>query len=149
MAIFFYSKTEQFVWLSNFSRHGFECDGKYWLTVEHYFQAAKFVPTDFAYSETIRIAENPKKAKALGRSRKHPLRIDWELVKDDIMRSGVLRKFETHREIQLALLETNDEELIENAPSDYYWGCGRTGTGKNMLGIILMEVREKLRQPQI
>lgn len=41
--------------------------------------------------------------------------------------------------------KTDDEELIENAPSDYYRGCGRTGTGKNKLGLILMEVRANLR----
>ena len=43
------------------------------------------------------------------------------------------------------LLATGEEELIENAPGDYYWGCGRTGTGLNMLGKILMEVRNALR----
>ncbi|GAB4239826.1 MAG: hypothetical protein Kow00121_66390 [Elainellaceae cyanobacterium] len=28
---------------------------------------------------------------------------------------------------------------------DYYWGCGKDGSGKNKLGQILMEVREILR----
>ena len=36
------------------------------------------------------------------------------------------------------------EEIIENTDIDYYWGCGKDGSGKNMLGIILMEIREKL-----
>jgi predicted NAD-dependent protein-ADP-ribosyltransferase YbiA (DUF1768 family) len=39
-------------------------------------------------------------------------------------------------------------ELIMNAPSDYYWGCGADGSGKNMLGRILMEVRAILRERQ-
>ena len=39
----------------------------------------------------------------------------------------------------------SDEEIIENAPHDFYWGCGRDGTGRNMLGRILMEVRTALR----
>lgn len=30
---------------SNFSAHGFELDGKWWPTSEHYFQAQKFVGT--------------------------------------------------------------------------------------------------------
>ena len=34
--------------------------------------------------------------------------------------------------------------LFENAPSDYYWGCGQTGTGKNRLGRLLMELRAAL-----
>jgi N-glycosidase YbiA len=65
-------------------------------------------------------------------------------VKDDLMRAAVLRKFETHAEIRAVLLGTGDEQIVEAAPGDYYWGCGADGSGKNMLGIILMEVRDAL-----
>lgn len=34
---------------------------------------------------------------------------------------------------------------MENAPRDSYWGCGADGSGKNVLGKILMEVRATLR----
>jgi N-glycosidase YbiA len=61
------------------------------------------------------------------------------------MRAAVLAKFSQNLEIQSVLLETGTEELIENTTHDHYWGCGSTGTGKNMLGIILMETREILR----
>jgi N-glycosidase YbiA len=44
------------------------------------------------------------------------------------------------------LLATGDDLLVENAPGDYYWGCGKDGSGKNRLGTILMEVREILRR---
>ena len=57
----------------------------------------------------------------------------------------VRAKFEQHAEIREVLLGTGDAEIIENAPGDYYWGIGSRGTGKNMLGIILMEVRAELR----
>jgi predicted NAD-dependent protein-ADP-ribosyltransferase YbiA (DUF1768 family) len=40
------------------------------------------------------------------------------------------------------LLSKANEEIVENSPVDYYWGCGADGSAKNMLGIILMEVRE-------
>ena len=43
------------------------------------------------------------------------------------------------------LLATGDKELVENAPGDYYWGCGADGSGRNMLGRILMELRAELR----
>jgi len=33
-----------------------------------------------------------------------------------------------------------------SSTSDYYWGCGQTGTGENRLGKILMAVREEIRQ---
>jgi ribA/ribD-fused uncharacterized protein len=128
---------------SNFYPAIFELDGLAWPTVEHYFQAQKF--HDSLYAERIRLARTPKDAKTLGRSRAVPLRPDWEQVKDDIMRRAVRRKFETHADLRAVLLGTGDAILIEDAPNDYYWGCGRAGTGKNMLGRILMEVRAALR----
>jgi N-glycosidase YbiA len=144
MTIYFYSTRDKYGGFSNFSHHGFELDGEYWPTSEHYFQAQKFPET--AHCEEIRQAKTPKDAATMGRDRSRPLRQDWEQVKDDIMRKAVLRKFETHADIREILLATNDEEIVENAPGDYYWGCGKDGSGKNMLGLILMEVREILRK---
>ena len=61
------------------------------------------------------------------------------------MRTAVRRKFETQTELREKLLAIGDEELVEDSPTDYYWGRGRSGTEKNTLGRILMEVRESLR----
>jgi len=144
MAIYFYSTIDQYGAFSNFSKHGFELDGQYWPTVEHYFQAQKF--SDTAYKDRIRLAASPKLAKQYGRTRAIPLRQDWEMVKDEIMKKAAFRKFETHKNIRLLLLSTGDEEIIENAPNDYYWGCGADGSGKNKLGKTLMEIRSKLRE---
>jgi ribA/ribD-fused uncharacterized protein len=144
MTIYFYSTTDPHGFLSNFSPHGFHLDGHHWPTVEHYFQAQKFVGTP--QEGRIRRAASPKEAKRLGRDRSVPLRPDWESVKDDVMRQAVLRKFETHADLRELLLASGDEELVENAPNDYYWGCGADGSGKNRLGHILIEVRCRLRQ---
>lgn len=146
MTIYFYSKTDDFGFFSNFSPHGFELDGKYWPTVEHYFQAQKFAGTNFA--EQIRQARTPKEAKRLGRTRRRPLRPDWEEVKDDVMRRAVRRKFETHDDVREWLLLTAGEELVESAPGDYYWGCGADGSGLNRLGQILMELRAELQKQE-
>ena len=144
MPIYFYSNREEpYGCFSNFSAHGVELDGAWWPTTEHYFQAQKFAGTPHA--EEVRRARTPKDAANLGRERTRPLRPDWEAVKDDVMRRAVMRKFETHAALRDLLLSTGNEEIVENAPGDYYWGCGANGTGKNMLGIILMEVRETLR----
>ena len=145
MPIYFYGSKEQpYGCFSNFSAHGFELDGLWWPTSEHYFQAQKFAGTP--HVEEVRRAQSPKQAAMRGRSRARPLRADWEQAKDDIMRRGVLRKFETHADLRATLLGTGDEEIVENAPGDYYWGCGADGSGKNMLGQILMEVRAILRE---
>ncbi len=144
MTIYFYSIREQYGSFSNFSPHGFVLDDLYWFTSEHYFQAQKFIGTP--HVEQIRLVKTPKDAAKMGRERTRPLRPDWEEVKDDIMRKAVLRKFETHADIREILLSTGKAEIVENSPIDFYWGCGSDGSGKNMLGIILMEVREIISQ---
>ncbi len=146
MTIYFYSTQGEYGCFSNFSRHGFQLDGAYWRTSEHYFQAQKFHGTE--HEAAVRACRTPKDAANMGRRRDLPLRADWEDVKDDVMRRAVLAKFEAHADIRAVLLGTGDEELVENAPGDKYWGIGKDGTGKNMLGIILMETRNKLRQNQ-
>jgi hypothetical protein len=147
MTIYFYSDREQpYGCFSNFSRHGFELDGYWWPTSEHYFQAQKFVDTDRLWFDKIREVKMPKDAANMGRDRRHPLRQDWEEVKDEIMQQAVLQKFSTHADIREILLNTGDELLVENARNDYYWGCGADGSGKNKLGEILVIVREILRK---
>ncbi len=61
------------------------------------------------------------------------------------MRQVVLAKFLQREELRKILLETGDAKLIEHTASDSYWGDGWDGSGKNRLGIILMEVRSILR----
>ncbi|MGF1505630.1 MAG: NADAR family protein [Anaerolineae bacterium] len=143
MITFYSAKEEPYGCFSNFSPHGFELDGAYWPTSEHYFQAQKFAGTP--HEEAIRLARGPMMAARKGRSRKRPLRADWEEVKDDVMRRAVLAKFRAHADIRAVLLATGDEVLVENAPGDAYWGCGKDGTGLNRLVEILIETRAILR----
>ena len=142
--LYFYAKDEPFGEFSNFAAFGIEMDGKWWPTVEHYFQAQKF--SNEAYREKIRKTLAPKAAANLGRSRKLPIRPDWEEVKEEIMRAAVRQKFQTHEKLRQLLLSTEDAVLVENSPNDYFWGGGQNGTGENRLGQILMQVRSLLRK---
>jgi len=144
VAVYFYVPGEANGEFSNFARFGIERDGLWWPTVEHYFQAQKFL--DAAYRERIRSCGTPKKAAELGRSRKVTLRADWERVKEQVMERAVLRKFQTHAQLAAKLLATGDEPLVESAPGDYFWGCGQDGSGLNRLGCILERVRSRLRE---
>lgn len=144
--ISFYVPNDEYGFLCNFSAHGFTLDDRYWPTVEHYFQSQKFAGTE--HEERIRVSRTPKEAKALGQTRKLQLRSDWEDVKVDLMRSALLAKFTTHTDLHDALLDTGNEEIVENAPTDYFWGCGQLGGGKNMLGKLLMETRQSFREGQ-
>lgn len=138
----FYRVSQEFGFFSNFSAHPISLKCKLWPTSEHYFQAQKFVGSEF--EEQVRLAASPKEAAAIGRDRSLPLRKDWEEVKDNIMFEAVLAKFRQHDDLRAALLATGSALLIEHTEKDSYWGDGGDGSGKNMLGIILMRVRSVL-----
>ena len=143
MTINFYHLNEPFGEFSNFARFPIRLRGKTWPTSEHFFQAQKFAGTP--REEEVRQAKSPGEAARLGRDREHRLRRDWESAKDDVMREAVRAKFSQHDELRALLLSTGDEILVEHTENDSYWGDGGDGSGKNMLGRILMEVREELR----
>lgn len=143
MAINFYSHHGDYGCFSNFSNHPVELKGKAWSTSEHYFQAQKFAGTK--HESKVRKCSGPGEAAAMGRDRSLPLRADWESVKDNIMRVAVLAKFLQNEDAKIELLSTGDEVLVEHTSNDKYWADGGNGKGKNMLGIILMEVRGVIR----
>jgi ribA/ribD-fused uncharacterized protein len=142
-AIHFYHFSDPYGYFSNFSPHAIQLDGKLWPTSEHYFQAQKFRDEDI--QEQVRQATTPSLAARLGRDRTKPLRRDWEAVKDDVMRRAVRAKFTQHDSLRHKLLATGDAVLVEHTDRDAYWGDGGDGSGKNMLGRLLMELREALR----
>ena len=84
-------------------------------------------------------------AARMGRSREHPLRADWEIVKDDVVRTAVRAKFTQHPDLKSLLLATEDAQIVEHTKNDGYWGDAGDGSGKNRLGKILMEIRNELR----
>ncbi|WP_395733563.1 NADAR family protein [Prosthecobacter sp.] len=142
-SIRFYSTGDAFGEFSNFAAYPVKIGKKTWPTSEHYFQAQKF--QDAGHAEKIRKAGTPMMAARLGRDRKAPLRKDWEAVKIGVMRLALLAKFTQHAELKVLLLSTGERRLIESTPNDDYWGDGGDGSGKNMLGRLLIELRTQLR----
>jgi ribA/ribD-fused uncharacterized protein len=114
--------------------------GETFPTGEHAFQSQK--PAIREHREIVKRAKLASEAKSLGR--KFPMRSDWESVKDDIMYCVVKAKFSQNEDIQRILLSTGTAELTESTKNDSYWADGGDGTGRNMLGKILMRVREEL-----
>jgi N-glycosidase YbiA len=138
----FYRVQDEYGVFSNFALYPIWLDGKRWPTSEHYYQAQKFTHTE--QQEAIRAVTQPMAAARIGRDRNWPLRPDWEEVKDEVMREAVWAKFTQHSRLSELLLSTRDATIIEHTRNDAYWGDGG-GRGRNMLGRILMEVRERIR----
>ncbi len=134
------SFTIEYSFLSNFYPCLIEFEGEIYRTVEHAYQAAKTHDPD--ERRKIREEEQTGKAKRMGK--RVTIREDWEQIKVKVMRELLKKKFE-NPQFRKLLLDTYPHELIEgNNWGDTYWGkCN--GHGKNMLGILLMQIRSELR----
>ena len=122
----------------------------------------------FAYGRWFD-ASNPKDVKAWStkafrpiRNRPHdPLRKSWTAKRCQLMFGVCLAKFSGDKNARQTLLSTGHRYLVENSPYDADWGIGqsmstpeltraleqgRPGLGKNMLGSVLMSVRNTLRR---
>lgn len=153
----FYSWAKEYFEFSNFSLHPITVDGKIYPTNEHYFQSEKFLPDELIemsvqsngysipYKEYIRMCKSPKEAKKLGLSRDYRIVEDWDNKRLDVMRTAIRAKFTQHEDLKDLLLSTGDSILKEDSPYDVFWGIGKSGKGKNMLGKLLMELRSELK----
>lgn len=60
------------------------------------------------------------------------------------MLEEILRaKLAQHPEAQDALCDSGHEDIVEDSPTDYFWGEGADGSGQNMLGKLWMKVRDE------
>lgn len=127
-----------------------------WPSTEHYFQAQKF-KDNVALQERIRAAASGREAFTIARQHNKDKRADWEDVKAQAMLDALWAKFTQHPSLQTLLLHTGHSILIENtyasqfgnnalppAQVDGYWGDGLHLQGLNMLGEMLMHIRERL-----
>ena len=60
------------------------------------------------------------------------------------MRIALKEKFTQHPKLGERLVKTGNKKLIEDSSKDDYWGGAIPGS-KNMLGILLMELRDELK----
>ncbi|NGN64391.1 NADAR family protein [Streptomyces sp. A7024] len=135
----------------------FTVDGVEYATAEHFTMAGKarlFGDTDA--ERAIVAAGHPKQAKDLGRTVRGFDQEAWAAHRYDIVVRGNEAKFGQHPDLRDYLLRTGDRVLVEASPVDRVWGIGlaaddeRAQTpaewrGLNLLGLALMDVRERLR----
>ena len=142
---------------SNFYPCKFKVGGVNFVTSEQYFmyiKASHFGDKEIAHA--ILNESNPLYCKQMGRSIANYNEASWDVVRYEIMRDACYAKFSQNEDLKHMLLSTGDKILVEASPYDKIWGIGRyeddpkslnqsTWKGKNLLGEVLMEVREKLR----
>lgn len=45
-------------------------------------------------------------------------------------------------------MDTGDKHIVEHTKNDFYWADGGSGNGKNMLGILLMKLRDEIKDTE-
>ncbi len=132
---------------SNLYKRTVVFEGVEYPTSEHAYQAGK--PRKDTVRDWLMAAPSPSllamAAHGLYVWDVHP---DWSKTKFARMKRVLEAKFTQHMDLQEILLSTGDARLIETATVDNavnrLWGQVN-GVGKNMLGVLLMEVRSEIR----
>jgi len=132
-------------WFSNMVPDEITIDDITYPSVENYYQAMK--SEDRAVHKHFATL-SPSNAKWEGR--KLPLRENWEKLKRIYMFNALLVKFEKPEWME-KLLNTGNEKIIEwNNWNDKIWGVSIVDNeGENILGILLMNIREGLKYKKI
>lgn len=134
------SFTDEYYFLSNFYPVPVKYKGLTYMNSEAAFQAQKCVHDNEKIAFTEMSASEAKK-----QGRKVMLRKDWEKVKVSIMSEIVKEKFTQNPGISKLLINTADAYLEEgNTWGDRIWGTV-DGQGQNLLGNILMKIRDELK----
>ena len=140
----FYKEFGELGYLANYSNHGFTKNGIFYKTVEHYYQSEKF--DDPEIKKRIINAPTPKEASNIGRDRSNIRKENFKEIKNQVMFDGILEKFRQNRDITYKLIETRNKKIAEATIDEYYWGIGKDKSGKNVIGDILVKVRERIKR---
>lgn len=145
---FYRSNEKPYGVFSNLFRCKVIFEGQEFPTAEHAYQAGK------ARKDEVRqwILDAP--TPSLAAMAAHGLYTwdivpNWSSIKFERMKNVLRAKYTQHQNLKELLLSTGDARLVETGRTDNAvnrtWG-EVNGKGKNMLGILLMEVRAELRQ---
>ena len=140
--IHFYHSNRSYGSFSNFSKHPVYLKGTIWPTSEHYYQSSKF--DDAELREMIRRSPSPMAAKSLAAENGDRQVIDWPNKKDAVMYEALNAKFSQHPELRALLISSGKRRLVERPTNDDYWGEDDEGVGQNMLGKLLMQLRDQI-----
>lgn len=127
------------------------------LTSPKYMMAKKaLLAGDLQRYALIMNESDPAKCKQLGKQVKNLDVGAWDRCKEEVVYHANLAKFSQNEKALQYLLSTGTKILAEASPYDTIWGIGMEASnpnstnpakwkGQNLLGKILMRVRDELR----
>lgn len=142
---------------SHWYRRLFKVNGVTYCCGEQYLMAQKaLLFGDRVTHKKIMLVQNPKRQKELGRQVKGFNSSIWDKNKKRISTEANWAKFSQHPDLMKKLFDTGSSVLAEASPYDRIWGIGlgindprstnqSEWKGENILGQVLVRVRDKLR----
>jgi putative DNA methylase len=148
-AVVFLKTKESFGGLSNMAGgYPLRVNGVRILTSEALYQACRF--PHLPHVQKLIIEQNsPMTAKMKGKPYRSDSRPDWDAVRVKIMRWCLRAKLiQNFAEFSRLLRATRDRPIVEESRKDDFWGAKpiepEVLVGQNVLGRLLMELREEL-----
>jgi len=130
----------EYRWLSNFYPAPMEYEGRRYGSSEAAYQASKYPEAERDEFTKLDADASKKLSRKKGVDQKW-----WDERKERVMREVVWAKFMQNPALAAKLLATGERHLEEtNWWGDKFWGVSG-GEGKNVLGLILMDTRARLR----
>jgi len=123
------------------------------LTSEALYQACRF--PHLPEVQRLIIAErSPMTAKMKSKPYRDNSRSDWDVVRTKVMRWCLrVKLIQNWDKFSKLLLETGELPIVEDSRKDEFWGAKpedeKTLTGANVLGRLLMELREQVKNGEI
>ena len=150
-AVFFRTR-EAFGDLSNMSsRFPLKVNGVTIRSSEALYQACRYPHLPEVQQKIIE-QTSPMTAKMVGKPYRTKSRADWDDLRVRIMKWCLRVKLIQHwKEFRDVLLSTGDRHIVEQSTKDPFWGAipdhsGQKLIGANVLGRLLMELRDALRE---
>ena len=149
--VWFKKVAEEYGWMGNMAPYPIKFDGKVWRTSEALFQSMRF--DDDSVKEIIRGEKSPMGAKMKAKkNRDQMVVVPMSELDVENMRKCVKMKFDAHPQLKRQLMNTKDSFIYEdignrNGERHKFWGAKKLseseGDGNNMMGKILMDLREE------
>ncbi len=154
----FFHEDEEYGCFSNWYPAEFDYAREHYKNVEQYMMYQKVMMfRQYELADKIMKTDDPSECKKIGRTHFPEFNSElWDKTCKTIVKRGVRAKFLQNKELLELLLGTGNKLLAECSPFDKKWGIGidindpdrfdaSKWKGSNLLGRVLMEVREELR----
>lgn len=136
----------EFFMFDNFSSFGIKMEGEFYPTVEHAYQAGKFIDSAPHIAEQIKKSFSAHEAQKIAFANRDKQVENWDEIKVKYMEKLLRLKLEQNPYVKKKLLQTKDCIICEDSPKDNFWGIGAERNGRNELGKLWMKLRDEFKK---